>query len=40
MDDPWNERKRPHPIFYCFVIVICAAILIAITMPVILGVTP
>lgn len=40
MDDPWNERKRPHPLIYCFVIVICAAILIAGLLPALLGVMP
>jgi hypothetical protein len=38
MDNPWNERKRPHPFFYCLVIVICFAILLAWLMPAILGV--
>lgn len=38
MDDPWNERKHPHPMIYCFVIVICAAILIAMLLPPLWGV--
>lgn len=38
MDDPWNERKRPHPMFYCFVIVLCAAVLIVPLVAAILGV--
>ena len=40
MDDPWNERKRPHPMIYCFVIVICAAPLIVYFVSAILGMTP
>jgi hypothetical protein len=40
MDDPWNNRKHPHPLIYCLVIVVCAAILIAMLVPAIMGVRP
>ena len=40
MHDPWNEDKRPHVIIYLFVIVICAAILLAAFLPPLLGVAP